>query len=71
MMLRRTEWAMRFATTYLDLRNGGVELSVLHGWGEELWSRCGHLDPADVARDEFTAGHAPASSDAAGSANEM
>lgn len=60
MMLRRTEWAMRFAAAYLELQNGGVEMAALHGWGEELWSRCGHLDPGDVAQREFVAGRAAA-----------
>jgi hypothetical protein len=53
MMLSRTEWAMRFATTFLDLRDGGVELIALRGWGEELYARHGHLDPAEVARQQF------------------
>jgi hypothetical protein len=53
MMLSRTEWAMRFATTFLDLRDGGVELTALRSWGEELYARQGHLDPAEVARQQF------------------
>lgn len=60
MMLTRTEWAMRFAATFLELRDGGVELSVLYGWGDELWVRFGHLDPGEVAQQEFAATAAPA-----------
>jgi hypothetical protein len=64
MILTRTEWALRFATTYLDLRDGGIELNALQGWGEELWARCGHLDPAEVARRQFGTGAAPSVQDA-------
>lgn len=60
MILTRTEWAMRFAATFLDLLDGGVELRVLRGWGEELYVRLGHLDPGHVARQQFEGGRTPA-----------
>lgn len=60
MILTRTEWAMRFAATFLDLQDGGVELGVLRSWGEELFPRLGHLDPAHVARQQFASQHTPA-----------
>lgn len=56
MILQRTEWALRFATTFLDLRDGGVELDVLRRWGEELYAREGHHDPGEVARRQFALG---------------
>lgn len=51
--LTKTEWALRFAMAFLELRGGGVELSALAQWGEDLWPRSGHLEPEQVAREQY------------------
>lgn len=63
MILTRTEWALRFAAAFLDLQDGGVEMTVLRSWGEELFARHGHLDPAQVARQQFAAQETSAPAD--------